>query len=386
MADAGNEARRRELQRRAFAPNGALTDAEAAELRELSARVVAPAPRPVAASGESDSPAAPAAPAAPGAPAAPDPVRADTRSDQESEAEPEEVTGRSLPDRARRMPGIPILVLSALVAVLLGVGVGWLAFGRDDGRPSMTDAQRRTLVQLDASDEFDPGSVVLTGAKHGVEAWYATKTADDSECLVLIAAQGADAPSTSDGAADAEGRQTVCQKTGEPDTYGLQANVELTIDGERAIVWAVLLEDIDGERVTIIQREVLADDGTYDWREQYSGRELEIAEFLDRSGYDGNALQLIGWDETIPVWMTFDGAQFCLLVAEPTALIAEGCAEFDSSNGGRLEVGTDRGIYQLNLTQNVDPRLTIIRTPESIVCDVDSGYCGVDDKTGETGG
>lgn len=383
MADAGNEARRRELQRRAFAPNGALTDAEADELRELSTRVVAPTPRPVPTSEETDSPAAP------DPPSASDAVRAGAGSDQEPAAESEAVTGRSLPeqpDRARRMPSIPILVLSAIVAVLLGVGVGWLAFGRGDGSRPMTDAQRRTLVQLDASDEFDPGSVVLTGSKHGVEAWYATKTADDSECLVLIAAHGADAAKTSEGAADVEGRQTVCQKTGEPDTYGLQANVELTIDGERAIVWAVLLEDIDGERVTIIQREVLADDGTYDWREQYSGRELEIAEFLDRSGYDGSALQLIGWDDTTPVWMTFDGTQFCLLVAEPTALTAEGCAEFDPSSGGRLEVATDRGIYQLNLTQNVDPRLTIIRTPDSIVCDVDSGYCGVDDKTGETGG
>jgi len=380
MADARSEARRRELQRRAFAPGGGLTDAEAAELRELSARVVAPAPQTVPMAEESDSDAV-----------VPDSERADTGSDQRPgpEHDPVPPPGRSpreMPDRARRMPGIPILILSALVAVLLGVGVGWLAFGRGDGTRPMTDAQRRTLVQLDASDEFDPGSVVLTGSKHGVEAWYATKTADDSECLVLVAAHGADPAVESDDAADVEDRQTVCQKMSGADAYGLQANVELTIDGERSVIWAVLLEDIDGERVTIIQREVLTDDGTYDWREQYSGRELEIAEFLDRSGYDGNALQLIGWDDDTPIWMTFDGTQFCLLVAEPNALTAEGCAEFDSSNGGRLEVGTDRGIYQLNLTQNVDPRLTIIRTPDSIVCDVDSGYCGVDDKTGETGG
>lgn len=383
MPDAGAEARRRELQRRAFAPDGGLTDAEAAELRDLSARVVAPpapepAPEPDRLHEE---------PASRRSEVASTFERAVDGAGSAADAEPlVEGSTRATSDPAPRRPGIPILVLSALVAVLLGVGVGWLAFGRGDGAHPMTDAQRKTLVALDAADEFDPGSVVLTGAKHGIEAWYATKTADDTECLVLIATAEAGDARGADDKTGVEGRQTVCQKRDEPNTFGLQANLELTVDGERAMIWAVLLEDADGERVTIIQREVLADDGTYDWRGQYSGRDLEIAEFLDSSGYDGNALQLIGRDDSIPIWMTFNGSQFCMLVAEPTALRAEGCADFDSSKGGSLELGTDRGIYQLNLTQNAEPTLTIIRTPDSIVCDVDSGYCGVDDKTGETGG
>jgi len=256
-------------------------------------------------------------------------------------------------------------VLSAIVAVLLGVGIGWLGFGRATGGHAMTDAQRATLVQLDSSNEFDPGSIEFVGAKHGVEAWYATKDLDENECLVLVADE------TAAGAEDAQ--TTACQKTGASDTFGLQTNLELTVDGERVMIWAVLLDDTDGDRVTVIQREVLADAGTYDWRSQYSGPELDIAEFLDASGYDGDSLQLIGWDDTTPVWMTFDGSEVCMLVAEPTALIGEACAEFDSAVGSRIEMSTARGVYQLNLTQNVDPRLTIIRTPDSIICDMTPG-------------
>lgn len=370
MPGAAGGARRRELQRRAFAPGGGLTDAEAAELRELSAPVVTPEPEPdepATARAEDALPVrGPADASFTAGPADALPVQ--------GPAGPE--AAKSLADRRR--PGIPILVFSAIVAVLLGVGAGWLAFGRGASAAPMSDAQRATLVQLDSSDEFDPGSIVLTGAKHDVEAWYATKEAGESECLVLIAAGAT--------AASAENQQTVCQKTGEANTFGLQANLDVTAEGERAVIWALLLEDVDGERATIIQREVMADDGAYDWREQYSGRELEIAEFLDASGHDGNELQLIGWDDTTPIWMTFDGVEFCMLVAEPTTVIAEGCASFDSATGGRLDLGTDDGVYQLNLTRDVEPTLTIIRTPDSIVCDVDSGYCGIDDKTGETGG
>ncbi|MEV7631586.1 hypothetical protein AB0N64_04155 [Microbacterium sp. NPDC089318] len=370
MLNEAESSRRRELQRRAFAAGGGVSEAELGELRELDARAAAPpattAQPPIAAPAPTDSVPEPETVTA--EPLAPEPASApldDTPAPVESTA-------------PRRRPRIPVLVLSVIVAVLLGVGLGWLAFGRGAGGHAMTDAQRATLVQLDSSDEFDPGSIEFVGAKHGVEAWYATKDLDEDECLVLVAAD--------ETAAAAEDRRTSCQKTDEPDTFGLQANLELTVDGERVMIWAVLLDDADGERVTVIQREVLADDGTYDWRSQYSGPELVIAEFLDASGYDGDSLQLIGWDDTTPVWMTFDGAKFCMLVAEPTALIGEACASFDSAAGGRLDLSTDRGVYQLNLTQNVDPTLTIIRTRDSVVCDVDSGYCGVDDKTGETSG
>lgn len=278
----------------------------------------------------------------------------------------ESPTGR---ERARRLRRIPLVILAAVVSLLLGVGVGWLLFGRADAAPALTDAQRGTLVQLDASEEFDPGSIFLVGARDGAEAWYATKEADDSECLVLIAG---------------DERTTACQRTGRANSFGLQANLNATIDDEQVIVWAVLLEGSDGEMVAVIQREPNAVE--YDWRSQYSGRDLEIAEFIDARGYSGDSLQVVGYDDALPVWMTFSGAEFCMIVAEPTALLADACSSFDPAAGGRMDLRTDRATYQLNLSSSAEPMLTIIRTPDSIVCDVDSAYCRVDDKTGEPAG
>ena len=395
MLNEAESSRRRELQRLAFAAGGGLDEVQLAELRELDARAAARSVTPPPPAAEPQSAVQP--PAVQPPPGVQPPIAAAALID--SVPEPETVASESVASdqrdpepadaglddppapsgqAARRRLSTPVLVLSAIVAVLLGVGIGWLGFGRATGGHAMTDAQRATLVQLDSSNEFDPGSIEFVGAKHGVEAWYATKDLDENECLVLVADDKTEAA--------AEDRRVSCQKKEAPEAFGLQANLELLVDDERVMVWAVLLDDADGERVSVIQRELLADDGAYDWRAQYSGLELEIAEFLDASGHDGNALQLIGWDDKTPVWMTFDGSEVCMLVAEPTALIGEACAEFDSAVGSRIEMSTDAGVYQLNLTQNVDPRLTIIRTPDSIICDTDSGYCGVDDKTGGTGG
>lgn len=386
MPDRARDDRRRELQRRAFSPGGGLTESEASELRVLSAPLADPEPAdPEPADpepGEQEPPAAQEPLAAPvgGSDALRSEGEAERRSDLAGPGEDEATApghdatapGRNAtaPGRHRPRPGIPILLLAAVVAVLLGLGVGWLAFGRAGGGPGMTGAQRETLVQLDSSGEFDAGSVALVGTKHGAEAWHATKGAGESECLVLIAE---------------EERQTACAEAGQPNSFGLQANLGLQADGEHVMIWAVLLEDTDGERVAIIQREIASGE-RYDWRSQYSGRDLEIAEFLDSSGYRGDALQLIGYDDTLPIWMTLEPGELCMLVAEPDALIAEGCASLDPSAGGRLDLGTDRAVYQLNLSENMDPVLTIIRTPDSIVCDTDSGYCGVDDRTGETSG
>ena len=395
MLNEAERSRRRELQRLAFAAGGGLDDAQLAELRELDARAAARSVTPAPPAAEPESAVRPpavqpppgvqppiAAPALIGSVPEPETAASESAASDQRDPEPAEAGSDDPPapsgQTARRRLSIPVLVLSAIVAVLLGVGIGWLGFGRAAGGHAMTDAQRATLVQLDSSKEFDPGSIEFVGAKHGVEAWYATKDLDENECLVLVADDKTEAA--------AEDRRVSCQKKEAPEAFGLQANLELLVDDERVMVWAVLLDDTDGDRVTVIQREVLADDGTYDWRSQYSGPELDIAEFLDASGYDGDSLQLIGWDDTTPVWMTFDGSEVCMLVAEPTALIGEACAEFDSAVGSRIEMSTAAGVYQLNLTQNLDPRLTIIRTPDSIICDIDSGYCGVDDKTGETGG
>lgn len=381
------DARRRELQRRAFAPGGGLTDAEAAELQQLSrphdqvelTRADEPGAlrRPDGAAAaasltSAESPTSAGSPASATVPTVPEPPAEAEDQAATDEAAPEKRAGLRLGIPVLRLLRLrfPALVLSAVVAVLIGVGVGWLAFGRDDSVPAMTDAQRATLVKLAASDEFDAGSIVLKGVKHGAEAWFATQDHAQSECLVLVAE---------------DQQQTTCQKAGEENIFGLQANVSLQEEGETVAIWAVLMEDVRGERVTLIQRDVMSEDDS-SWRVRFTGRDLEIAEYLDANDYPGDMLQLIGYDDTLPVWMTFTGAEFCMVIAEPTELIAEGCAPFDSADGSRLDVSTDRATYQLNLSESADPTLTVIRTPPSVVCDTDSGYCAVDDRTGEPSG
>lgn len=349
-------ARRRELQRRAFAAGGGLTDAEADELRALSAPEPDPEPDPERVTS----------------PDVPDPDAPDGSLSLSQGMEPEDESlspvgsagvskGLSkAPDRARRRWLAP---LAAAVALLLGFGAGWLVFGRGD-EPSMTAEQRDTWVQLEGGNDYDSGSVDLIGAQYGVDAWHATKQDGEHECLVLTG--GERRPQASCLPAERE-----------RNAYDLQMSTNLEEDGDTISIWAMLTEDVKGEAVVIMQRQNTSE--MWDWRSGYSEEELPIAEFLDSKGYDGDSLQLLGYDGDMPVWLhQYD--RTCLLVATATELIAEACGELDANTN--IDVALPGSVYSVRWTDMRGPSLTIIRNAaagESVEC---LECPTIDDKTG----
>ncbi|MGF2948826.1 hypothetical protein [Microbacterium alcoholitolerans] len=343
-------ARRRELQRRAYAPGGGLTDAEAEELRALCTPDVVPAP--VGSVNPSESPSeGPAEERA-------DPVPNESPGVSEDPA-PDPDTTDPAPDPTNPADSRPtrrwLAPLAAAVALLLGFGAGWLAFGRDDGL-SMTAEQRDTWVQLEGANDYDSGSVELIGAQYGVDAWHATKQEGAHECLVLTG--GERRPQANCLRADRE-----------RNPYDLQMSTSLEKDGDTISIWAMLTEDAKGDAVVIMQRQNTSEG--WDWRSAYSEEELPIAEFLDASGYDGNSLQLLGYDGDLPVWLhQYD--RTCLIVASATELIAEACGELDAT--ANIDLALPGSIYSVRWTDMRGPSLTIIR---------DAAVTSIDDRTGE---
>ncbi|MEJ1089310.1 hypothetical protein WDU99_13395 [Microbacterium sp. Mu-80] len=384
MYDEADGARRRELERRAYAPGGALSDAEAEELRELSRRPVVLPLVPERPSSRSAVPERGAqrrdegrSGTAVGDAPVPDqdvrsplpvPERGAERRDEGAPADPEAPTepDAPAPPKRRRRWLAPV---AAGAALLIGFGGGWLAFGGEDAEP-MTDAQREIWLELQASDRYDPGSVELIGAQHGVDAWHALSEDGDNECLILTGPDHDPSPAC------------VPQNLARENPYALQASTNFEEDGAQIMVWASIIEDIHGERTVTMQRQNVSDG--WDWRSTYTEEELPIAEFLDEEGFDGNSLTLLGYDEKTPVWLSqYNSA--CLLVATADEMIAQACDEPDTEQNIELQL-PDR-VYRVTMGSMRGPTLTIIRTPDPVVCDVDSGYCATaDDKTGELGG
>lgn len=340
--------RLRELQHRAFAPGGGLTDAESAELRELT-RVTSEPDAPATDKISRHDPPIP--------PPTPD------------EAEGAERTGAA-PSSARRQAAASIVrVAAALVMVLLlGFGAGWLVFGQQRG-PALNTAERAQLIRIVESGRFDDGSVTFLGADGSNTAWHATQDDGAQQCIVLaVADQSANG----------------CRPTGfDGDRFPLQAFLTYEDGNRRVSVRALEVEDASGRPVAVIDEHAVAA-GAEEWKSQYSGDDLAIAERLDGLGYDGELLTLIGHDGDIPVWFAQVGDDACVLLADSEKLTGRQCAPVDDALGGVLELVTERSTYQVDLSDTLKPSLTVIRTPPSIVCDIDSGYCAsVDDRSGE---
>ncbi|UNK70082.1 hypothetical protein [Microbacterium sp. H1-D42] len=368
MLDDAARARRRELEHKAYAPGGGLSDAEAEELRGLT--------RPA----ESEPVAVTPTPAvtAP-APERPEPHERDEapleRPPAPERAERDEGQGPPQPPTApaelAKPPRRWLAPLAAVLTLLLGFGAGWLAFGRDGGAPAMTGAQRDVWIELQKSDDLDAGSIELVGSKYGVDAWTATKDDGELDCFFLTGG-------SETGGSERYPTPSCVQSDREGNEFGLQASASIENDDRWETVWASLIEDITGTQVLVMQRQ--DDDQEWNWRSQYSGDELPIAEFLDSKGFRGDMLQLIGYDGDVPIWLHQD-AQNCVLVATATEISAQACGGLDSARA--LDLSVPGATYSVRMTDSRGPLLTVIRTPASVVCDVDSGYCATaDDKTG----
>ncbi len=345
MLDAEQSARRRELQRKAFSPGGSLSEGEAAELRTLNgaepdhwvAEPVEATSGPSTSSGTQDA------------------------EGPSTSSGAQEATD-SVPKRVHRPWRI---ALGFALAVLVGFGGGWFAATRDAGPLQMSDEQREVWTKLEASGDYDPGSIHLRGEKHGVTVWESTKNGSSERCLVAVRGeqQGAE-----------------CRSDDDASEMPMQATLEYRDDGGHVMVWAVLADDVSGEPRAIVMRQVLQSE-VWDWREQYSETEVPIAEVLDAAGHRGETLSIAGYDGDIPVWVSEDG-ETCLLLADSAKVIAEACTKTLYQADESLEVAVPGTTYSLRHNPSRGNVLTIIRTGETSATECED--CAVDDKTGET--
>ncbi|MFD5224663.1 hypothetical protein ACFWHT_03490 [Microbacterium sp. NPDC058342] len=336
--DAG---RRRELQRRAFAPGGALTGAEAEELRMLSVRrgeaeVAGGDPMETAAPG-TDAAAPPATPPASveEQPSPPVPV--------EEPATPEPEPGQETPSRRRPRWLAPVVCAAALLA---GLGIAWLTSPRtSDAAPAMNPEQQRIFAAVAADDELDldPESLRFAGEKHGAAVWTATR--GDERCVIL--------------SMDDE-RRTGCA---EPVTgsYGPRypvTSIDVAEDGMATTVTAVLAPTLTGEWRVIVNRWQMSLD---DWRSRYTDAEVALVDALMDAGFDPASLSVLGRDGELPIWMQY-GDKPCIMIADPDTLeVVSACAE---SGASTAEVLYRDSVYVLTWSELRGSTLTIVRPAE----------------------
>ena len=339
--DEAERSRRSELQRRAFSRGGGLDDSEIAELRRLDALFA------VRTAEEPESPEAPPPQEqpSPSHPQAPSPSREGARETAPpAEAVPSEpVAVSSLPAQRRRWGMLPALVLTIVVALLLGFGGGWLLLARADA-PVMTADQVSAMARIEKRARFDPGSVVFLGEKHGAGVWRATTQGGAQICLALQAADQEEFQCITPPAAD------------EPFGETLGVSLALGDEATQWWYWASLLTDISGREVVIVQRQDMTAGSA--WQSQFTDAERALIDTLAAEGVDPESVQVVGYDGDMPVFFA-QGAQSCLyLVAADTGRVSQGC---DSAESGLWSLASGGTVYELRLSELGVPALTVRR-------------------------
>lgn len=356
MTDHADAARRRELQRRAFAPAGGLTPEEAEELRMLSA------PAATQQLPDVEPATAPAAPAELPASETPTVTESSPESVRAPEPAPEQAVEWRRPRRA-------LAVVITVAALVLGVGAGWLSSPRTaQASPAMTSAQQQIDAEIVASGDFDAGSVRFRGEKDGAALWSAMK--NEMPCVVL----------------SVEGeRRTGCASETPVNGETALAITQLQIqDGDEVTSYTgYLLQTLSGEWAPMIQQMSMASN---DWKAQYNETERALLDVLEKAGLHGPDLTILGYDGDIPIWATW-GPDMCIAVVDPdTSAVQQHCTDLNSDNA--LEIALHDSIYRAVWRDQRGPTLTIEKQAEvsKVFCDAETGDCtSIDDTTGEIG-
>lgn len=398
MLSESDAARRRELQRRAFAPGDPLTAAEQGELRDLDQRhraASAPAQVPItgAAQGvpghaERDRPVGPEAPIVTRVPGseATSPATEDQVSVEAAGASAvapgalagasgasgaSDVTGRT-DTRARRPSSRSrrrlISALALLAAVVVGAAGGLLLSMRmTEPAVVMTDEQQRQFTEIAASGDYDPGSVRFAGGKHGASVWSATREDGTRQCIVLR--YGKEHSSACEQPSDEDGDQGV-----------IGVSIDVQTDDGAATITGLLVTTVSGDSAAVVQRHERVE--MSGWQGQYTDEELALIEALQDEGLEGSSLQIMGYDLDTPVWAAIRSSETCLAVVDPDAYeVSKNCVPMPMEG---IELALPDVTYSLTWSERRGPQLTVIRHAPSITCDVDSGYCAsIDDTTGD---
>lgn len=334
-ADDDGVEERRALQRKAFGPGGGLTAAEAARLRALD-----DARRPSAVPSATEPVVDPVPEAGPPGPSPFSELLPAAHGDRrpsggDSPLEPhsgsEEVatarTDRLDPPAGRpRSPGM--LALAAVVVLLLGVGVGWLVFGRGSGAAvALSAEQQRWQSDLVTSGEYDPGSVRAIATEEEAVIWVATQNGGASICLVLGAGESTTPSCNQREAVQKEGLWgEVTTQRDDDSTRQVIAQLLLTPDGEPAVsVGASEFGSGEGGGLTYANE-----------------AETRTAGRLADAGFDPNSIWVAGYDRDVPIWSASeqDSGRQCLVYDGSTSVAPMACEETETlqEHDGRLRL------------------------------------------------
>lgn len=307
--------RRRELQRRAFAAGPGLSAAESEELRMLSQPAgVEETQRWVT-----------------------EPVEGSPVDDDDASTGP-------ATQGVRRHPRwmLPVVLLIALLA---GLGIGWLVSPRPaQAQPPIMDAaQQKFHDDLVAEGGFQGGSVIFAGAKHGAAVWTADKGGE--KCIILLV--------------DGEHR-TECADP-EKGSYGtglIGVQLETRDSTSPASVTAVITTTVTGGRTVLVDRvELDPDDDS--WQGQYTKSELELVHALEEDGFRGPALAISGYDGDVPIWTTWN-APICIAVVDPDSkAVVKNC--MDAADGATVAIPFRDAVYSARWSESHGVAVSVTR-------------------------
>ncbi|WP_334149047.1 hypothetical protein [Microbacterium sp.] len=299
----------RALQARAYGRGGELSEAEAGRLRELSRRQAetAPvepprgvAPVPVLISGVPEALVAP--------PRAEEPASAASTSDISADDAPTDTTPGSL--RSALMTHWRPALIAAVAALIVGLGAGWLLFGRSSAEAVELTPQQQQWQAALADGGYDPGSLRAIAEQDGVVLWYATKMAGEKTCLVI---------------GDGEQVEVSCQGTEVVRVSGLLARLVLEGEQETEISGQLLLSP-GGEPAVMVSVSGI----TADTAPVYANEDEErFAEGLVSQGFNENTVFVVGYDGEHAIWTGFhpeNGTQ-CLIYVVSLAESVSHCGE-----------------------------------------------------------
>ncbi|WP_404435784.1 hypothetical protein LG322_11595 [Microbacterium aerolatum] len=291
---------------------------------------------------------------------------------------PDPSTGSGTDPRRRR----PAVVGAAAALLAVGLGVGWGIWGWNSHQFALAAAHGEERAELEASGDFDPGTVVPVAEQHGVVVWRADRSEGEELCVIVTSPD-----QTQHGCVTYEDLENSAWPTAGT----------LIPEGEEKAgsqFYAGLIPRPAGELVPFIQ--VWDQSDSSSWESQYSEEELAQLRELEAAGYEPGALSVLGYDGDTVVWSTWENSGLCLLV--PTGGdIAEACAN-DFEETITLIISTAGGDteYVVRQTDMRGPQLTIVRHPTAVTVDPETGDViefsvdepmfddlVIDDKTGD---
>ena len=361
MQDAEELAEMRALQARAYGRDGNLSDADAARLSELQARVGA---RPVevgVAESVEVSGGGPSIGSGPqGGEVGGGVSSRFARSTTEGQGEAGEgvssrfarstTEGRGEGSRRRGR----ILALAAAGLLVVGIGIGWLLFNPSRVEAvALTSEQQEWQRALLAEAVYDSGSVRAIAVEEGVVIWVATKDEGQFTCLIL---------------SDGEATSPSCQRTEVVAEAGIQGSilVEAIADSRREVSAQVLFSATGEPAVAVNSYEYVPGSTGIVYANE---EETRTAEKLADEGFDPHSIWVVGYDGDVPIWtaMKLDEPGSCLIYDGSTSESPRVCADpqtmVDQESGLVLNVAntTTGSMIRIEMPANGPGYLTITR-------------------------